>query len=124
MEVVKVSAIGAPLAGLFAIVWDSLADTLGTATVAAIVRRAVGRAAVDSPELIDLIILREDLEYRYRLPPAWSENGERSALAFRALIAEMGRLLIELTGTIVICKLEAIPELRSCGLVWRTEVTN
>lgn len=124
MEVAKHRGIGVTAAALFVIVWDSLADTLGTAAVAAIVRRAVARAAVEHPELVELVILREDLAYRYRLPPAWSENGERGVVAFRALMAELGRLLMELTGTIVICKLEQIPELRSCGLVWRTEVRN
>ena len=111
-------------AALFAIVWNSLADTLGTAAVAAIVRRAVGRAAAENPDLVDLVILREDLAYRYRLPSAWAQKEDRGVIAFRALVAEIGRLLLELTGTVVICKLEQIPELRGCGLVWRTEETN
>ena len=115
---------GTSATALFAIVWDSLADTLGTAAVAAIVRRAVGRAAVEHPELVDLVVLREDLAYRYRLPQAWSQNGDRGAVAFRGLVTEIGRLLVDLTGTVVICKLEQLPELRSCGLIWRAEATN
>jgi len=114
---------GLPAETLFVIVWNALADTLGTAAVAAIVRRAVGRAAVEHPDLVDLVILREDLSYRYRLPPVWSQTERRGAVAFRALVAEIGRLLMELTGTVVICRLEQIPELRACGLVWRTEKT-
>ena len=46
-------------AALFAIVWDAIAEVLGTAATAAIVRRAAGRAATDSPELVDVVIRRE-----------------------------------------------------------------
>jgi hypothetical protein len=107
-------------AGLFAIVWDTLTEVLGTAAVAAIVRRAVGRAAAESPELVDLVVLRENLEYRYALPRGWSENAEQGRIAFRRLVAEIGRILVELTGTVVIRRLEEIPELCAHQLVWRT----
>jgi hypothetical protein len=111
-------------AALFGIVWDALAEVLGTAAVAAIVRRAAGRAAAESPELVDLVILREDLEYRYTLPHAWSQKAERTPVALRVLVAEIGRLLVELTGTVIIHRLEQIPELRAGGLVWRVEDAN
>ena len=117
-------------AALFAIVWDAIAEVLGTAATAAIVRRAAGRAATESPELADVVIRREKLEYRYTLPHAWSRAagpatpGERAPIAFRALVAEIGRLLVELTGTVFIGRLEQIPELRGCGLLWRAEEAN
>jgi hypothetical protein len=111
-------------AALFAIVWDALTEVLGTAAVAAIVRRAAGRAAARSPELGDLIIVREDFQYRYTLPAVWSHQADREPLALRVLVAEIGRLLVELTGTVVIRRLEQIPELRGRGLVWRTEGAN
>ena len=103
---------------------------LGTAGTAAIVRRAAARAATQSRELVDLVIRREKLEYRYTLPHAWSRPaeaatpGERAPIALRALIAEIGRVLVELTGTIVVGRLEQIPELRARGLVWRPEEAN
>jgi hypothetical protein len=111
-------------AALFAIVWDALAEVLGTAAVAAIVRRAAGRGAAESPELVDLVIVREDLEYRYTLPRAWSQRAEHGLIAFRGLVTEIGRLLLELTGTVVISRMEQIPELLAHRLVWRTEVAN
>ncbi len=117
-------------AALFAIVWEAIAEVLGTAATAAIVRRAAGRAATDSPELVDIVIRREKLEYRYTLPHAWSHAarpatpGERAPVAFRALVAEIGRLLVELTGAVFIGRLEQIPELRGRGLVWRAEEAN
>jgi hypothetical protein len=106
-------------AALFAIVWDALAEVLGTAAVAAIVRRAAGRAAADSPELVDLVIVRAKLDYRYTLPRGWSEKTRRPPSALTALFAELARLLVELTGTLVIRRLEQIPQLRAHGLVWR-----
>lgn len=111
----------ASAAALFAIVWDALADVLGTATVAAIVRRAAGRAVAESPDLADLVILREDLEYRYTLPTSWSAVTDGGLVALRVLARELGLLLVELTGTVVVRRLEQIPELRAHGLVWRAE---
>ena len=117
-------------AALFAIVWDAIAEVLGTAATAAIVRRSAGRAAIESPELVDVVIRREKLEYRYTLPHDWSHSAgaekpePRTPLAFRALVTEIGRLLVELTGTVFIGRLEQIPELRARGLVWRAEEAN
>jgi len=111
-------------AKLFTLVWDLLADVLGTAAVAAIVRRAAGRAASASPELLDLVIVRQDLEYRYTLPAAWSQATEHGLVALRVLVAEIGRLLSELTGTVLIQRLEQLPELRAGRLVWRPEEAN
>ena len=121
-------------AGLFAIVWEALADVLGTAATAAIVRRAAGRAATESPELVDVVIRRENLQYRYTLPHAWSQTARAATaeataepgapIALRALIAEIGRLLVELTGSVSIGRLEQIPELRARRLLWRPEDAN
>jgi hypothetical protein len=94
------------------------------------VRRAAGRAAPDNPELVDVVIRRQKLEYRYTLPHAWSHPAGatapemRAPIAFRALVAEIGRLLVELTGTVVVGRLEQIPELRAQGLPWRAEEAN
>lgn len=111
-------------AALFAIVWDALAELLGTAAVAAIVRRAAGRAAADHPELLDVVVIRKDLQYHYTLPHAWSQKAGRGPLALRILVAEIGRLLVEFTGTVVVRRLEQIPELRARGLIWRPEEAN
>lgn len=108
-------------AALFAIMWEALADLLGTASVAAIVRIAARRAAAESHELVDLVITREDFEYRYTLPDGWTAKEEQGLIAFRVLAREIGSLLVELTGTIVVRQLEEIPALRGRGLVWRVE---
>jgi len=117
-------------AALFALVWEALADVLGTAATAAIIRRAAGRAAAMTPELVDVVIRRENLEYRYTLPHDWSQPanaalpGERAPVALQKLIAEIGNVLVELTGTVFVGRLEQIPELRARGLLWRPEETN
>src|SRR5205814_7438199 len=118
------AGIDLPAAELFAIVWVALAEVLGTAAMAAIVRRAAGRAAADCPELEEVVIVRDDLEYRYSLPREWGHKADRAPLGLRVLVREIGRLLVELTGTIVIRQLEAIPALRAAGLAWRAEVAN
>jgi hypothetical protein len=117
-------------AALFALVWEALAEVLGTAATAAIIRRAAGRAAAVSPELVDVVIRRENLEYRYALPHAWSQPdnavmpGEQAPVALKQLIAETGRVLMELTGTVFVGQLEQIPQLRARGLLWRPEGAN
>ena len=111
-------------ATLFGFVWNTLAEVLGTAATAAIIRRAIQRATVQCPELVELVVRRDNLAYRYTLPPAWSkttQSAARGQSAFRALVVEMGRLLAELTGSVVIARLEQIPALRDRGLVWRGE---
>lgn len=109
---------------LFTIVWEALAEALGTAAVVAIIRRAVGRAAAEAAELAEVVILREDFEYVYTLPPSWSQEAPRAPLALRVLVVEIGRLLVELTGTVVVQRLEKIPALRGRGLLWRPEGAN
>ena len=108
-------------AALFAIVWDALADVLGTAGVAAIVRSAARRAAAESQELVDLVIARENFDYVYTLPGGWTATQENGPVALRVLVREIARLLMELTGTVLISRLEEIPALQAHGLVWRVE---
>ena len=116
-------------AALFALVWDALAEVLGTAATAAIVRRAAGRAAAESPELVESssVARTSSTVTRCRTPGPSGQAAtpeERAPIALRALVAEIGRLLVELTGTVFIGRLEQIPELRARGLVWRAEEAN
>jgi hypothetical protein len=112
-------AAGAELsvAALFTLLWEALADVLGTAATATLLRRAARRAAPRYPELSELAISREKLEYRYTLPPAWAGGAEGTPLALRELVAELRPLLVELTGPVVIRRLERIPELRKRGII-------
>ena len=97
---------------LFKILWDALADVLGTAAAATLLRRAARRAAPRCPELAELGIERENLEYRYTLPSAWKDPAEGTPPALRELVTELRPILIEMTGQVVIRHLEQFLELR------------
>jgi hypothetical protein len=103
---------------LFTLLWEALVDLLGSAATAALLRRAARRAMARAPELGELVIVREDLDYRYTLPHAWGDaaTGETQH-GLRHLMAELVPLLVELTGHVVLGHLAQIPELRECGFV-------
>lgn len=98
-------------ADLFQLLWDSLTDVLGSAATATLLRRSLKRAALQGVE-----ITRDHFEYRYVLPPTWSEGGEEAVGALRALGTELKPLLEELTGPVVLRRLESIPAIARCGL--------
>jgi len=112
------STAGAELSvsDLFTILWDALADLLGTAATATLLKRAARRAAGRNPELAGLAIQREGLGYSYTCPSGWSGNSAGTPPALRDLISELRPLLIEMTGQLVIQHLEQIIELRERGL--------
>jgi len=113
----RANAAGAELsvAELFTLLWDALADILGTAATATLLRRAARGATLRCAELDELAIARENLEYRYTVPPGWENGGP--PIALRELVTELRPLLVELTGPIVLRRLEAIPELRQRGII-------
>lgn len=105
------------MAALFELAWDALADLLGTAAVAVLVRRAANRAVPHHPELAALVVVRENQAYRYTLPEAWHECGDGTHGALRRLVAELLVLLAELTGPVGLRHLARIGELRERGIV-------
>ncbi|MEO8185476.1 MAG: hypothetical protein ABI895_42245 [Deltaproteobacteria bacterium] len=109
-------------AELFGILWRGLADILGTAAAAALLRRAAQRALPRWPELAALCILRERLEYRYTLPSNWKSPVPKLPGALSALARELWPLLIDLTGSVVVQRLAQIPELREQGILPPAEV--
>ncbi len=108
-------------AALFALLWDALADVLGTAATAALVRRAARAARARCPELDALVIVREGLEYRFTVPAAWNGRNGSSAAALRELAGELRPLLIAMTGSVVVRHLERIPELRAHGILFAVQ---
>jgi hypothetical protein len=104
-------AAGLSAAARFTILWESLADVLGTATAATLLKRAARRAATRSPQLARLVIQRDGLLYGYTLPPEWNhESGGMPAL--QELVTELRPILIELTGQVIIRHLDQFLELR------------
>jgi hypothetical protein len=116
LRVVKTEAVAATLSGavLFGILWDELADLLGTAATAAVLRRALRRALPRSPELTELTIARVEHEFGYVVPPAFNvARGPPASLC--DLLDELRPLLVELTGQVTLRHLDRVPELRN----WR-----
>jgi hypothetical protein len=111
-------ALGEPsTTGLFEILWHGLADVLGTAAAATLLRRAAQRALPRCPELAALRIVRERLDYRYTLPASWTSPVQPLPGGLAALTCELWPLLVELTGSIVVQRLAQIPELRDRGIL-------
>jgi hypothetical protein len=102
---------------LFGVLWRALADILGTAATATLLRRAARGAAPRWPELLDLAITRESFEYRYRVPASWNHATPNSSEALRDLVSELWSLLVDLTGSVVVSRLAQIPELVDRGVI-------
>jgi hypothetical protein len=107
-----VAAATCSAAVLFSALWEALADVLGTAAAATLLKRAARRAGIRSPELAELVFQREELRYGYSLPPAWKQETEETPSALRELVAELRPILVELTGNVVLRHLEQFPQLR------------
>jgi|SRR5437868_9776740 len=104
-------------AALFKLIWDSVADVLGTTAAATLLRRAARRAMVRSAELAELAILRTEAGYTYTLPRALVGKVEHTPVALRELVGELRPLLVELTGQVVVRRIELIPELQQRGIL-------
>ena len=103
------------VATLFELMWTALVDLLGSAATATLLRRSVKRATSRVPELANLTIKREGLEYCYVLPPAWKERTNGTGLSgLHEVARELEPLLVELTGPVVIQRLRGIRELERC----------
>jgi len=109
------------VADLFTILWDALADLLGTAATATLLKRAARRASQRNPELGTLIIRRDGIAFGYSCPSGWSAKSSGTPPALRDLIDELRPLLIEMTGRLVIQHLEQVLELRERGLIGAEE---
>jgi hypothetical protein len=99
-------------AQLFALLWSALADTLGTAATAVLVRRSARGAALEQ-----VAVRQEQLEYTYTLPPSWSDPAPAGLEDLRELCRGLRPLLVELTGTVVLRHLESVAPLRASRLL-------
>jgi hypothetical protein len=109
-------------ADLFALLWGSLADLLGTTATAALLRRAAKRGEPVCPELSSMVIALNGLSYHYQLPEGWARQGDDQALAaLRRLAVELRPLLIELAGPVVIRRLDRLTPLREHGIEFAEE---
>ena len=101
---------------IFDVLWTALIEILGSPATASLLRRSAKRQLEDFPELGKLAITRKGFEYAYDVPPDWKHTNERSNAALQALVQDLCSLLFELTGPVVLRRLEALPQLAKCGL--------
>lgn len=106
-----------PACDLFGLLWEALADLLGTAATATLLRRAARRGAARNADLAKLAIERQGLAWIYTCPPAWSGVSPDDLGGLRTLIGELRPILVEMTGMVVVRHLEQIGELRERGLL-------
>ena len=116
---------GTSAAELFDLLWDTLADVLGTAATATLLRRSIKRAADYTSWSEPLVVARNGLDYTYRLPEAWQQPGNDEAVdTLRIVAAELKLLLVELTGPVVVARLGHLAPLRKWGIDFSDEAPN
>ncbi len=114
---------GAPAAELFDLLWETLADVLGTAATATLLRRAIKQTAARTAWSEPVIVARNGLDYTYRLPEAWKQPANDEAVdVLRIVAGELRVLLIELTGPVVVARLGQLAALRKWGIDFSDEV--
>ena len=101
---------------LFAVLWETLDEVMGSATTATLVRRAVKHASSRSAGFEGLLIVRERFAYRYSVPDSWKSETPDGLTSLQELTRELQPLLVELTGSVVLHRLRGVPQLRRCGL--------
>jgi hypothetical protein len=112
----------ASAAELFDLLWESLADVLGTAATATLLRRSIKRASSQTSWSEPVIVARNGPDYEYRLPETWRQPGNEEALsALRVVATELRRLLIELTGPVVVRRLVRLASFRKLGIDFSDE---
>ncbi len=105
-----------PPSEIFDVLWTALIEILGSPATATLLRRSAKRRLGDFPELGELAITRKGFEYAYAVPADWKHANERSNAALQALVQDLYSLLFELTGPVVLRRLEALPQLAKWGL--------
>jgi hypothetical protein len=110
-------------AALFDLLWESLADILGTAASATLLGRAIKQAVARTSWPDPVVVTKNGLDYAYRLPETWTQAGSEEAMgALRVVAAELRVLLVELTGPVVVRRLARLQPLRERGIDFSEEV--
>jgi hypothetical protein len=111
-------------AALLELLWDELVTLIGTPATAALLRRALKRAVPRIPDLEDVAVSREGLEYSYSVPTSWRDESRADAVvALRRLVREdLDPLFRELTGPVISRRLAQVPDLVEAGLAGAEKV--
>src|SRR5687768_10032177 len=101
----------------FDLLWLEMSNSLGTAVTATLLRRACKRLQPQFPQLPAITVNRETLTYEYEIPAIWRDSNQAQGIgAFRALASQLGPLLHDLTGSIVINRLNNNQVFKNAGV--------
>ena len=103
-------------ARLFEIVWETMADVIGTAATATLMRRSAKRVSVGGSELV--VVTRHGFDYRYSLPERWQQAEGEAVGELRQIARQLSPLLIELTGPVLLRRLIAHDDLQRCRILF------
>jgi hypothetical protein len=103
---------------LFAIVWETMSDLIGSAATAALVRRSAKRVTERNQQRECVSVTRVGIEFKYSVPAGWRAGDAEALSALRELAVELSPLLVELTGPVVIRRLVASTELVRCNILF------
>jgi hypothetical protein len=105
-------------ADLFGLLWTTLSELVGSAATATLLRRSVKGVTSRRIELEGFLIRRVGLEYRYVLPPGWTDFSEATLETLRAVIAELCPILTEMTGPVALLHLRNVPAFRDAEITF------
>jgi hypothetical protein len=94
---------------------------LGSAGTATLIQRSRKIALPKSAGLEGLSVVRSGFEYSYKVPESWREDSAEALQPLRFLAMELGPLLKQLTGTVVIRRLDKIDILQKCEIFFEQE---
>jgi hypothetical protein len=114
----EAAAGGATASVLFDLLWGGLSDVLGAAATATLLRRSKGSLARRTHAVDELRIERAGLEYRYAVPDDWRVPSDAARATFGELVDELRPLLIQLTGAVILRRLDTIPAFGENGIVF------
>jgi hypothetical protein len=102
---------------LFDALWTALTDVIGPTAAATLLQESIRRARRSHPRVDDVAIVQRQFEYTYSVPPAWKTTDAAPRKSFQAIVEELWPLLVGLTGTLVVRRLGAVPQLVECGVI-------
>lgn len=102
---------------LFDALWAALTDVIGPTAAATLLQESIRRARRSHPGVDDVAIVQRQFEYTYTVPPAWKTTDSAPRQRFQAIVDELWPLLVGLTGTLVVRRLSAVPQLVECGVI-------
>ena len=103
-------------AELFDALWATLADGIGPTATATLLQRSIKRAGVRHVGNVP-VIRRDNFTYVYTVPASWHAGGAAPLDGLRRIAAELVPLLTELTGHVIVRRLNEVPGLKRCGVL-------